>query len=358
VKKDQKSLAFNKIRKVGHEPYVVEQSTSDAVNGSKDRKGSISKLSKALIASFKNKILPMNITDEESVDESFIDIAIKDLIRPNKDLYLPKAKHPLLITLHEFKIVSKQRFENGEFEKLGHARESMSRELGFDCYRAYKITFEKKYQRLLMHVSELIVDHKKNYKPDPLAIIIDTNSSYIELLKESLKSDFDYFQHYNREELFNIGEDFSKVNVYDIFTESEFNEFRRSVKQMIRAKYLTEDGLDVLYRKNFRLPHSVPFENIRRLFKNSEEINERSFKFSEKTIVDEEELFKICDSFSLDCKSLEDFNFKIFCNAVSNNFKDYTMRTPFSIFHLVSSIRLRDDELIIEVDERVPLNFI
>jgi hypothetical protein len=147
------------------------------------------------------------------------------------------------LTLENFKLISKRNYDNGHFKKLGHARESFAKELGFDCYRAYTKKFHSYWNKLSKNVFNLIEEHKKLKNPIPLLIIVNTDKDYIQMLKKEYEIDFNYFNEFSKNELFLNGRSFSKINIFDIFTEIEFE---RDLDEVIKVNsnitHLDENG--------------------------------------------------------------------------------------------------------------------
>lgn len=137
-------------------------------------------------------------------------------------------------------MISLERFEQGGFEKLGHARESFAKELGFDCYRAYLRSFEKYWNVLSANVTKIINSHKKENKPIPIILSIDTNYDYIDMLKDLYKKDLEYFKSFNEEELFRLGRKMSNISVYDICTKQEY-EYKYNIIIKENSTYLPLD---------------------------------------------------------------------------------------------------------------------
>lgn len=157
-----------------------------------------------------------------------------------------KEQKTTLITLDKFKTISRKDFDSGKFEKLGQARESLAKELGFDCYRAYKRTFEEKYKTLLSNVMKIVTLHKTKHNPVPIVLVIDIDIDYINLLKTSLKKDFDYFSKFNIDELFLRGKEFSEINVYGILSQFQYDNCDEVFKANLKIINLKEDGTQIL----------------------------------------------------------------------------------------------------------------
>lgn len=153
-------------------------------------------------------------------------------------------KH-IVLSLKAFKKLSLENFEKGGFEKLGHARESFAKELGFDCYRAYIRSFESYWNVLSENVSNIIKYHKKDYKPLPIILAIDTNWDYVDMLKDLFKSDLEYFRTFNIEDLYTQGRKISEVNVYDVCTKQEYEyKYNDIIKNNSSLLLLNEYGED------------------------------------------------------------------------------------------------------------------
>lgn len=147
------------------------------------------------------------------------------------------------LTLEKFKLISKRNYENGSFKKLGHAREDFAKELGFDCYRAYTKKFHSYWNKLSKNVFNLIEEHKKLKNPIPLLIIVSTDKDYIQMLKKEYEIDFNYFNEFSKNELFLNGRSFSKINIFDIFTEIEFErDLDEVIKVNANITHLDENG--------------------------------------------------------------------------------------------------------------------
>ncbi|MEV9477477.1 hypothetical protein [Aliarcobacter butzleri] len=132
------------------------------------------------------------------------------------------VKNKPIMTQNLFKKISMENFKRGKFKKLGHARESFAKELGFDCYRAYTNSYNTFLNKLSENVSKIIEQHKNSKNPIPILIVIDTDFDYIETIKEKYKDDFKYFGQYPKELLFTQGRKLSEINVYDIVSKIEF----------------------------------------------------------------------------------------------------------------------------------------
>jgi len=149
------------------------------------------------------------------------------------------------LTLENFKLISKRNYDNGHFKKLGHARESFAKELGFNCYRAYTKEFNKYWNILFNNISRIIKHHKDLMSPIPLIIVVDTDIDYIDMIKNSYSEDFNYFSNFTKEDLFINGRAFSQINVYDVCTKLEFendisNLYKYNSKQVHLNKYGNE----------------------------------------------------------------------------------------------------------------------
>lgn len=181
-------------------------------------------------------------------------------------------KH-IVLSLKAFKKLSLENFEKGGFEKLGHARESFAKELGFDCYRAYLKSFENYWNVLSENISNIIKYHKKAYKPLPIILAIDTNWDYVDMLKDLFKSDFEYFKTFNIEALYTQGRKISEVNVYDLCTKQEYEyKYNDIIKNNSSLLLLNECGEDTRLneiRENIKdlIPEKI-YECIKTLERN------------------------------------------------------------------------------------------
>lgn len=183
----------------------------------------------------------------------------------------------IVLSLKSFKKLSLEKFQKGGFEKLGHARESFAKELGFDCYRSYLKSFELYWNELSNNVSLIIKNHKQQNKPIPLIITIDTNWDYVDMLKDLFKKDFAYFETLNdsfsKEDLYRMGRKISDINMYDICTKQEYEyKYNNIVKDNSTLLHLNNCGKDnrILEMKQL-LPIKI-FESIERFEKNINEI--------------------------------------------------------------------------------------
>lgn len=75
------------------------------------------------------------------------------------------VKNKPIMTQNLFKKISMENFKSGKFKKLGHARESFAKELGFDCYRAYTNAYNTFLNKFSENVSKIIEQHKSFKNP-------------------------------------------------------------------------------------------------------------------------------------------------------------------------------------------------
>ncbi len=168
------------------------------------------------------------------------------------------VKRSAIIPLEVFKENSKINFntsKNGEvYKNLAESREAFAKELGFDCYRAYTHSYYKYCDELSKNIFNLINNHKQDTAPIPVIFVIDTDIEYIEMIKDTHKTDFNYFNQFSKELLFSQGRKLSEINVYDVISTTEFDKgLNNIIKANSNIVYLDNKGVDTsLKDKQYR----------------------------------------------------------------------------------------------------------
>ncbi|MCT7647618.1 hypothetical protein [Aliarcobacter butzleri] len=165
-------------------------------------------------------------------------------------------KSNIIIPLKSFKEISKNNFKlsKDNYKNLADSRESFAKTLGFNCFRAYTHSYYNYWNELSKNIFNLIDNHKKNIKPIPIIIVIDTDDEYIKMIIDKYKTDFKYFNDFSKEQLFLQGRKFSEINVYDVVSVSRFNkDLNELIKSNANIIYLDSRGKDLSNKhKNYR----------------------------------------------------------------------------------------------------------
>jgi hypothetical protein len=200
----------------------------------------------------KSQIIIRTIMQNTTMATEF-DFFLENYVQENKDINIP-------LHIKEFKTQAKDMFINLNLQKLSHAKENLAKKLGYSCYRAYKATFEKKYQNLEDKVNRIIKLKQKRYKPRPFIIVIlNIDDLYIKSFKDNYKEYFNMFNKYDAELLFSQGR--KKISnrkleyilengndiIFDICTYSSYITKSEIIKYNSDVVYLDSNANDISF---------------------------------------------------------------------------------------------------------------
>ena len=221
-------------------------------------------------------------TNIKNVEEknSLTQISYLDDIETQDAFFKNFIDNKSIISIKTFKEISMNHFKSGKYKKLGLARESYAKKLGYDCYRSYTHAYYNYWNELSQEVFKIINNHKAMHTPKPILLVIDADLDYIKLIKEEYKNDFKYFNQFPKKQLFAQGRKFSEINIYDVLTTFEYEKnCSIEIKGNSNIIFLDKNGRNInleqfLERLREILPNKI-FNVIKILMDNINSVNKQ-----------------------------------------------------------------------------------